>query len=73
MNAMFEKAIAEIRKRPEPEQEAIGEMLIDDMKNRDALRQLLLERRESVKAGNVVDGEEMFARLRKKHFPDGNA
>lgn len=73
MNATLEKAIAEISKRPEAEQEAVGTMLLHDMEERDALRKLLLERRASVKAGNVVDGEEMLARLRQKHFPNTDA
>lgn len=73
MNATLEKAIAEISKRPEAEQEAVGTMLLHDMEERDALRKLLLERRASVKAGNVVDSEEMLARLRQKHFPNTDA
>lgn len=65
MNATLEKAIAEISKRSEAEQEAVGAMLLHDLEERDALRKLLLERRARVKAGNVVDGE---TAMREMHF-----
>lgn len=39
-----------------------------DDEKREALRAVLTERRAQVAAGHVVDGEEMFARLRAKHF-----
>ncbi len=69
MNKLLEKAFTEVSARPEGEQEAIASLVFDELKKRDALRDLLQKRRESVAAGNTVDGEEMFARLRAKHFP----
>lgn len=69
MNKLLEKAFTEASARPEGEQEAIASLVLDELKKRDALRALLQKRRESVAAGNAINGEEMFARLRAKHFP----
>lgn len=47
--------------------EPLEEISEEEAKKLDELRALLLKRRESVKAGHVVDGREMFARLRTKY------
>lgn len=70
MNTMLQKAFTEASSRPDVEQEAIASFVLDELHKRDALRALLLKRREQVAAGQVVDGDEMFARLRAKYFPN---
>lgn len=67
-----EEARAALPQRPIPGTRyrvTVEEIEETDEEKRDALRRVLQERRESVAAGNAVDGEEMFARLRAKHFP----
>lgn len=70
MNTMLQKAFTEVASRPDREQEEIASMVLEEVRKREALRELLLKRRASVAAGNAVDGETALKALHEKHFPN---